>query len=323
MDYLPQYLSKLTRLKVDVRNSGGVRLESPYKPALLLAVLEGIEEGGIQDNRIEITPELIAAFKAYCQLLSPGPEYAACPFHMPFFHLQSSGFWHLNPRSGRELVLTSSKSVRSFGHLRDVIAYASLDAALWDLLLQPVAREEVRQALLSRYFPLTRHYFRPHAGQEKLDELGRQMLEEPAAVYNRVVDVADETEVLVRSAVFGREVLRAYESTCAVSGLQLLSTTGTAPLLDACHIVPWSVSHDDTIGNGLSLCPNLHRAFDRHLFWIDEDYRVRVAEGFGELGGHDYGVQRFNGRQLRLPKVRAWWPLVENLAAQRSRRDGF
>lgn len=179
-----------------------------------------------------------------------------------------------------------------------------------------MAGEEIRQVLLVRYFLLTRHYFRPRAGQEKLDDLGRQMLEEPAAMYQRAVNVADEAEVLVRNAVFGRDVLRAYQSTCAVSGLQLLSTTGAAPLLDACHIVPWSVSHDDTIGNGLALCPNLHRAFDRHLFWVDADYRVRVAEGFGELGGHDYGVQRFNGQQLRLPKVRAWWPRVENLAAQ-------
>ena len=317
MNYLIDYRARLNKLNVNAQSIGGVKLESPYKPALLLAVMEGIEENVIRDNRIEITPELIVAFKAYCQLLSPGPEYRARPFQLPFFHLRSSGFWHLLARPGCELVLTSSKSVRSFGHLRDVIAYASLDAPLWDLLLQPVAREELRQALLARYFPLTRHYFRPQAGQEKLDELGRLMLEEPAAVYNQVVDVADETEVLVRSAVFGREVLRAYESTCAVSGLQLLSTTGAAPLLDACHIVPWSVSHDDTIGNGLSLCPNLHRAFDRHLFWIDSDYRVRVADGFGELGGHDYGVQRFNGAQLRLPKVRTWWPRVENLAAQR------
>jgi putative restriction endonuclease len=318
VDYLSHYLCRLVKLRVDVRNIDGVRLESPYKPALLLAVLEGVEEQTIRDNCIAITPELITAFKAYCQLLSPGPEYAASPFQLPFFHLQSSGFWHLHARPGRELVLTSSKSVRSFGHLRDVIAYASVDMALWDLLTQPVAREETRQALLVRYFPLTQHYFRPRAGQEKLDDLGRQMLEEPAAIYRRAVDVADEAEIIVRSAVFGREVLRAYQSTCAVSGLQLLSTTGTAPLLDACHIVPWSVSHDDTIGNGLALCPNLHRAFDRHLFWIDGDYRVRVAEGFGELGGHDYGVQRFNGQQLRLPKVRAWWPKAENLASQRS-----
>ena len=255
--------------------------------------------------------------RTYCQLLSPGPAYAASPFQLPFFHLQSSGFWHLQARLERELLLTSSRSVKSFAHLREVITYAWLDAPLWELVQQPMAREEIQQALLTRYFPLTRHHFRPWAGQEKLDELGRQMLEEPAAVHNRAVDVADEPEVLVRGAVFSREVLRAYQSTCAVSDLQLLSTTGAAPLLDACHIVPWAVSHDDTIGNGLALCPNLHRAFDRHLLWIDADYRVHVAEGFGELGGHAYGVQRFNGQQLKLPKVRAWWPRVENLAAQR------
>ena len=279
-------------------------------------MLEGIEEGAIRDNRIVITPELITGFKAYCQLLSPGPEYGACPFQLPFFHLRSSKFWHLHARPGQELVLTASKSVRSFGHLRDVIGFASLDAALWDLLNQPVAREEIRQALLTRYFPLTRQYFRPRAGLERRDELGRQMLEEPAAVYNRAGETLDEETVAERSGVFVREVLRAYHWTCAVSGLQLMSTTGAAPLLDACHIVPWSVSRDDTIGNGLALCPNLHRAFDRHLFWIDTEYRVQVAEGFGELGGHDYGVQRFNGQLLRLPKVQAWWPRVENLAAQ-------
>ena len=317
MSSLPAYLVRLNKLQVAARTLDGVRVEAPYKPALLLAVLEGVEEGTIRDNRIAITPELIAAFKAYCQLLSPGPAYAASPFQLPFFHLQSSGFWHLQARPGRELLLTSSRSVKSFAYLQEVIAYAWLDAPLWEFLQQPVAREEIRQALLTRYFPLTQHYFRPRAGQEKLDELGRQMLEEPPAVYNRAVDVADEPEVLVRSAVFSREVLRAYQSTCAVSGLQLLSTTGAAPLLDACHIVPWAVGHDNTIGNGLALCPNLHRAFDRHLFWIDPDYRVRVAEGFGELGGHDYGVQRFNGQPLRLPKVRAWWPRPENLLAQR------
>ena len=40
---------------------------------------------------------------------------------------------------------------------------------------------------------------------------------------SRLMDVTDETEVLVRSAIFGREVLRAYESICEGSGLKLLS----------------------------------------------------------------------------------------------------
>ena len=51
------------------------------------------------------------------------------------------------------------------------------------------------------------------------------MLKESAAVYKRAVDVADELEELVRSAVFSREVRWAHQSTCAVLGLQLLSTT--------------------------------------------------------------------------------------------------
>jgi putative restriction endonuclease len=54
------------------------------------------------------------------------------------------------------------------------------------------------------------------------------MLEKPAAVYQQAALAADELETLVRSAVFAREVLRAYDSTCAVSGLQLLSIAGTA-----------------------------------------------------------------------------------------------
>jgi putative restriction endonuclease len=112
-------------------------------------------------------------------------------------------------------------------------------------------------------------------------------------------------------------VLEAYDNTCAVSGLKLVSTRSSpVPLLDACHIVPWAVSHDDTLPNGVALCPNLHRAFDRHLFWIDADYRVQVVDGFTELSGGDYGVQRFHGQELRLPKRQAWWPKMENLAVQ-------
>ena len=52
--------------------------------------------------------------------------------------------------------------------------------------------------------------------------------------------------------------------------------------------------------NGVALCPNLHRAFDRHLFWIDADYRVR----------------RFEGQALRLPHRPEWWLGREIMAAQ-------
>jgi putative restriction endonuclease len=156
-----------------------------------------------------------------------------------------------------------------------------------------------------------------------LDAIQRQMLEEPAAIYRTHVQPADELDLNVRSAVFKRVVLQAYDHTCAVSGLKLLTTRNSpAPLLDACHIVPWALSYDDTLPNGLALCPNLHRAFDRHLFHIDADYRIQVADDFRELNGPDYGIRRFHNQPLRLPKEPQWWPKVENLVVQASLGQG-
>ena len=315
---LADYLRRFQKLRVASSRLYG---EAPYKPALLLAVLEGVAEGSIQYNRIEITPELIATFKAICTDLSASPQFTANNFALPFYHLGGDGFWHLHTWPGLELLLTKSNSVRSFRHLRDVVAYAALDPALWQLLQAPADRAALRQALLTRYFPQTQGRYRARAGQQALAAIERQMLEEPAAHYRARFAPADELDLTVRSGVFKRVVLAAYDYTCAVSGLKLVGTHGsTAPLLDACHIVPWALTHDDTLPNGLALCPNLHRAFDRHLFWIDAYYRVQVAPDFGELSGADYGLRRFEGQPLRLPERPEWWPGVGNLAAQRGGR---
>ena len=65
-------------------------------PPYLLAVLEGIADGSIQGNRIGITPELIAAFKAICTDLGTSALFTAANFALPFYHLRSDSFWHLH-----------------------------------------------------------------------------------------------------------------------------------------------------------------------------------------------------------------------------------
>ncbi|MBO3271236.1 HNH endonuclease [Hymenobacter defluvii] len=309
------YRHRFTHLRVARSRQHG---EAPYKPALLLAVLEGIDDGSILDNRIYITPELLANFRSLCRALSTSELFRANNFSLPFYHLSGDGFWHLRTLPGLEVLLTASRSVKSFRSLRDTVDYATLDAELWALLQDPAAREALRQALLLRYFPQTRFRYQPTAGAQAIQAIRQQMLEEPAAVYQRRVVPADELDTAVRSGLFKRVVLEAYDHTCAVSGLKLVSTRGAvAPLLDACHIVPWAISHNDTLPNGLALTPTLHRAFDRKLFWVDEEYRVQVAHDFGELNGGEHGIQQFAGRQLRLPPERAWWPGQENLRMQR------
>ena len=75
--------------------------------------------------------------------------------------------------------------------------------------------------------------------------------------------------------------------------------------------MPFSESRNDTIGNGISLCPNLHRAFDRFLISIDADYRMRVTADVLEEG--DYGLRQFEGREILLPVERKYWPELRNL----------
>ena len=244
---LPTYLHRFQHLRVASSRLHG---EAPYKPALLLAVLEGVAEGSIQHNRIEITPELLAAFKANCADLSTSRLFTAANFALPFYHLHSEGFWHLHTWPGLELLLTRSGSVSSFRHLREVISHASLTPDLWALVSQPGPRAALAQALLTRYFPQTQGRYRPQAGAETVNGIRCQLLEEPAADYRTHALQADELELAVRSGLFKRVVLDAYDNTCAVSGLQLISTRSSpVPLLDACHIVPWAVSHDDTLPN--------------------------------------------------------------------------
>jgi len=83
-------------------------------------------------------------------------------------------------------------------------------------------------------------------------------------------------------------------------------------MIDACHIVPFAVSHDDTVCNGLSLCPNLHRAFDRGLIALDENYRLVISQNFSE-NDSDYSIKKYEGSRILLPDMKDHYPAWENL----------
>ncbi len=68
-----------------------------------------------------------------------------------------------------------------------------------------------------------------------------------------------------RRAAFGRDVCDAYGCKCAMCGIGL-------GLLEGAHIYPASApGSTDRTWNGLALCRNHHRLFDRHKVWIDPD----------------------------------------------------
>jgi len=308
LNQLSLYVKKFSKLRA-ARVKGSI---APHKPVLLLSVIAGIENGFIKENKIYISAELVAQFKDYWHQLVTDPTFKA-NFSLPFYHLKSEGFWQLKTLAGRDILLTSSNSIKSFSHLKEVIDHASFDEALYQLLTQQQEREVLRQTLLTTYFAnqttLTQH-------NSLIDEIAHQILHEPAAVYKTKVVYTDEEEVYVRKAVFKKEIPRIYNYTCCISGMRIIASE-SIQMIDACHIVPFAVSHDDTISNGLSLCPNLHRALDRGLIAIDDNYNVLVKD-FHEAA-EAYSIRQFAGKPIQLPSQPAYYPSLTNLADHRKR----
>ncbi|HEX2534087.1 MAG TPA: HNH endonuclease [Chitinophagaceae bacterium] len=309
MEAIHTYIKKFSRLHVaSVKGS-----KAPHKAVLLLAVMDAIADEEIAENKIFITPELVARFKDRWAQLVHDIRFSA-NFSLPFYHLKSEGFWKLHTLPGREILLTSSHSIKSFGHLKQVIDFVSLDEDLFHLFIQPQSRIALQQTLLSAYFPDTEIREAYHSGL--IHQLTNEILHESPAAYKQKAERADEEEVFIRGGVFKKVIPRVYHYTCAISGMRLIAGYDVQ-MIDACHIVPFARSGDDTITNGLSLCPNLHRAFDRGLITIDEEYRVRTTASFTESES-GYGIRSFEGRKILLPEDNSYYPSQANLEWHRT-----
>lgn len=72
---------------------------------------------------------------------------------------------------------------------------------------------------------------------------------------------------------FRKAVLHSYEGRCAVCSLNVRA------LLNASHIIPWSVDEHRRVDprNGLALCALHDRAFDKGFISIDEEQRILVS----------------------------------------------
>lgn len=99
-------------------------------------------------------------------------------------------------------------------------------------------------------------------------------------------------------------------NTCCISVMKTDATVNVS-MIDDCHIVPFSVSYDDTVTNGIALCPNLHRAFDRGLIAIDENYKVVVSKTFRE-DETNYSIRAFENKIINLPSIESYFPKAIN-----------
>jgi len=122
---------------------------------------------------------------------------------------------------------------------------------------------------------------------------------EPEIPHGPTEATANRRMRLVQS-FFHRSVLVSYAYKCSFCGLEVQS------LLNASHIVPWTVSVDLRADprNGLCLCALHDRAFDRGLMSIDGDLTLLISKRLKKKNPaplHQVGFLALEGQRIHLP----------------------
>jgi putative restriction endonuclease len=271
-----------------------------------------MDSGYAVDNRFYPDAELVGVFQENWRLLATTANQP--DFTQPYYYLQSEKvegepLWHLVAQPGCQI----NAYISSINRLVSVVNYGSLSDELFIYLSDSANRTHLKRLLIETYFPakVSAFYHNKAKGDGYFHDLEAWLLNLPEA-KKKVVRVETEEEIYVRGGLFKRLVPQVYNQTCCISGMQLGSTFGHS-FVDACHIVPFSVSHDDRVTNGLALCPNIHRAFDRGLVAIDNDYTILLSSHIREITGHAYSLNNFDGKKMSLPAHGSAWPEISLL----------
>lgn len=312
LDYFIYAFTHLHRSKIN----GG----APHKPILLLSIIHEYELGRIQDNRIFITPELTHSFSVHWNHLVTTDHQKQ--FALPFFHLtgEKGDWWKLIPNIGCELWIDNAGSMRSFSNLSGAVAFAEIDLGLFSLLSNNESRKVLKSALLGKYF---QNQTFENQDDNYLNNL-KDELNEPKSEYRnnlqnlkKILDPETyQIEVYNRGTIFRREIVKLYDETCCMSGLRV-SATFTITMVDACHIEQFAKTFNNHPTNGIALCPNLHRAFDRGVVSVNDNYEVILSKSFKENLESDYGFHKLAGKPIILPTNSEYNPSLESFAWHR------
>lgn len=308
---LETYKKAFAKLRVDrvperwgEATNGG----APYKALLLLSVMDLIAQGEINLPLVVLHADLIELFERYWRAVM-GTERKG-NLALPFYHLKSDGFWQLVAVPGQEQALRTP--IRSLKSLEELVLGAQLDAELFALLVDPQSRDDLRRVLVETYFaPQVR------AAVVEVGVITAQSFEYSRSLITRTREpfTLNETPGLAaqyatesRSAGFRRTVVAAYQHTCAVCNIRIVTPEGRTAV-SAAHIVPWSVSHNDDPRNGMALCGLHHWAFDEGLISVNPStYQVVISPVVEPDDSATEPLRRLHDASLHLPEHPTLYP---------------
>jgi putative restriction endonuclease len=335
---LAYYCQRFSELKVNTSKERG---DAPYKPILLLSVIELIAQGLIEENHITVTNQLEETFEDYKNTLSSGDFEN--DLSLPFFHLKNEKipFWTIKFNDKYDHSRKTDNKIRnSINKLNEYVEYACIDDELFDLIQEPNSREELVNTLVSVWFSLS---------NKKIEDILKVNQAVQDSMQKRIKEMAESEkseatakrrlylkQVAVRNAFFGKAVAYVYDYRCALCGLKAIRKINQKSgneikqkVVDGAHIKPFSRFYDNSINNGISLCKNHHWAFDNGWFSIDvidvdeerKDYRILVASDLEEEFTNDLEEENRNAKFLKgfcnhkllLPSLKKYWPSNESL----------
>lgn len=264
---------------------------APHKPFLMLAILQEIEEGRITSPIIEPTEELEISFWDHSNCLDIGRKR---DMWLPFFHMASESFgWSLLRHDGRDP--SDDGQPKSTTKLRGTYLGARLSDEIWKLASEHASRQRLIDEILEDNFHPNVH--QKIKDMERVAILSNQYAEE---ILGAMPIQSGTKEKPVRTAGFRKAVQRAYDHTCAFTGIRLL-TPSYHTIIDAAHIVPYSESHDDSLGNGISLSKHCHWAFDKGMLSVDENRCIMTSQRIHDERMYAPGLLELKGRKILSP----------------------
>jgi putative restriction endonuclease len=283
---LAQAIERLYALKVDTttRDGDGAPHEKPHKPLLLLAAFDLIDHGLATPDHIPWSQALRDRFTARFELVRKlndrnNPD-------LPFRYLAGDSLWAAVGPDG-ETPIRREIRASDLGHV-----FARFTGGFAILAADPEARRQMREALISRYFPHLIHF-----------EDDQSLRDPQSAIRNQHPDSG-------RSPAFRRLILEIYDHQCAACGLRIRLPSGTdVSFIDAAHLLPWHEFRNDHPTNGLALCKNHHWAMDRQLIAPSPEHHWHVSQLIDPRRSNgEKELHELTGKSLLLPKDRAFHP---------------
>ena len=135
-------------------------------------------------------------------------------------------------------------------------------------------------------------------------------------VTNKIATSVDNMASLFNAVSFRDFIMVGYDNLCAITGTVIRYESYMN--LEAAHIKPKSHGGLFLPNNGMALCRDLHWAFDKGFFTLDDDLKVVVHPKIES----EY-LNSFNGKQIRIPSNQFFVPDLDNVRYHRENVYGL